>query len=830
MGFLGLGRPRWKHADAEVRLRALADLDASQQGVFRDLALRDPEPRVRAVAAGRVSGLSDLTRLAREGDDAVRRIARERSSGFADQLLRAKPFSEVGELLSQIDDQKSLAELSVQASDQQVRAAAFARLLALPEPSEPLLALVAIQDATGTIAAQAVARIGKRSVLKDVVRKAKVDAVRTAAAARSEALAAEAEKPSAERRRQARLKTAEALLPQALKLAVSSDHARSPEAWSALCAQWDSALAAEADLPHEDALSELDRRFRRAHQDADERRTAWVAQIAAARAQGEAVLAQLVEGVDAFEIAARFAPDAAVAGSCVDLFDAIRARVATLTAVQATSEPAAPALDPEVAARLITISTEAEALAAAAQFEAKFRFQALHKEWSKLAADLPADDDLAHRFPAAYAAWKARRKEEREERTNERATRLTELERLASIAEDLAAKAAALDPADHEAVRAHESALKDVQSRWRAVGPVPANQVATVRGRYRAALDAAWMPVGATREAEDWDRFTRLAHAEELIASVEALTSSEDWPHIAHQVKEAHRQWKALGALPRDRGQDAWLRFKSACDAQFDRCRPFFAEQDGQRLKNLEAKQALIAELETICNQSPVGLAGSPADIATSKAAGERVKAIQAEWKAIGMVPREQDRAVWDAFRALCDRFFASRRAAFDARHEEQVENLNRKIALCLEAEDLATAVEAGLADPSQARPPADVSRSAKDLQAAWKNLGHVPRERADEMWNRWRTANDRIYAGLKPFFAEQDAVRQANAAAKEKVIAEIEALATHENPHWFKDDVREAQEQWRTIGHVPRERMDELNQRFHAACTRILDAQPAPT
>ncbi len=53
-------------------------------------------------------------------------------------------------------------------------------------------------------------------------------------------------------------------------------------------------------------------------------------------------------------------------------------------------------------------------------------------------------------------------------------------------------------------------------------------------------------------------------------------------------------------------------------------------------------------------------------------------------------------------------------------------------------------------------------------------------------------------------------------------MIAEIEDLAKQENPQWFKDDVKEAMVKWRTIGHVPRERMDDLADRFRAACDRI--------
>ena len=839
MGFLGLRRPRWKHADPEVRLRALPDLGSDHQGIFCALAIQDPDPRVRAASASRIVGAADLQRMMKDGDDAVRRIARERLSGAADQLLRSKPLSEVGNLMDSIDDQKSLAELSVQASDPAVRATAFARLLALPEPSPALLALVAIQDADGKLAAQAVAKLERRATLKDVAKKAKSAVIRSAAQQRIDTLVAESERPSAERRRQTRQSALDGLLPLALKLAVSNDHAHSPEAWLQLTSRWDAALQADAELARDAAVDEADRRFRRARSDGELRRQAWLEQVAAAKAIGATVLAELEAlapeaEADVTAIAARFQPDSAVAEACTDLSTQIKQRLTALHALrleqrqeQRSAQPAAlvASLDSEVAAKLNKIGDEAEALAAAGDFEAKFRFQVLHKEWSWLAQDLDHGDPVASRFPAAYAAWKAKRQEEREERTSERTRRLAELNVLASEAEALATRALALG---QDELRAHELALKSVEARWKAIGPVPANLVTEVRNRYRTALDAAWKPVGATREAEDWDRFTRLAHAEELITTVEALQAREDWSEIAHQVKLAHQQWKEIGALPRDRQQDTWLRFKAACDAQFDRCRPFFAEQDLERVANLERKRALIVEFEALAAQGSVGLTGSPADLAARKTASERAKVLQNTWKEIGPVPRADDRTTWGAWKTVCDRFWSTRRAELDARHEEHVANLNRKLALCIEAEDLAVAAEAAIADPTSGRPAAETSRTVRELQAIWKGIGHVPRERMDEIWNRWRTANDRIFAALKPHFAEQDTARAANATAKEAIIADLEDLATRENPHWFADDVLEAQGRWREIGHVPRERMDELSQRFEAVCSRILAAKTA--
>jgi hypothetical protein len=271
MGFLGLGRPRWKHKDAEIRLHAVSELPASSQGTFAELVRTDVDPRVRAAAAARITEIPTLVSLQQLTDPAVKRIATERLAGVADQWLRTKSLAECRDFLGHLSDQKSLAELSVQAKDPAVRAAAFAKFSALPEPSAALLAVIAIQDAQGDVALSAVARIDKRGALKDISRKAKLDHVRQAALGRIEALEAEAAKPTPEQVRQARRKELPPLLEQALRLAVASDWERAEAAWEPLVAEWAKVCA---QLPGDEDAAALQVRFQRARADFIARRQA----------------------------------------------------------------------------------------------------------------------------------------------------------------------------------------------------------------------------------------------------------------------------------------------------------------------------------------------------------------------------------------------------------------------------------------------------------------------------------------------------------------------------------------------------------------------------
>lgn len=842
MGLFGARSAKLRSDDPQVRLAALNDLDDSKQDRLADFARNDGDARVRLAAAHRVTDNRHLQDMLKAGDAEVQRVAKERLSGVAVKLAMGQSLDRCREILGTINEQKSLAELSLSASDAAVREAALVRLLAQPEPSPALLVMIAVQDASGSLARRAVERLDRKGLLKDVARKAKNDEVKKLAEARAASLTDTQNKPSAEKLRRARQTALDALVPTALKLALSSDWTRAAGEWRDLEAKRDAALAQNADVPVDDAAQAVLDRIARARSEFDSRVTAEQERLAAAAAAREAFLA----GLDARQPAAGDADtvveraalmatwnglgevdtllrrdlDARFRACCQRLFPALPAPVA---------EAAAPAgdpadrLDPAARAELEQLSAESEQLATATNWrDAQDRYRILHKRWNQLSAPLPNNHPLRARFLDAYAAFKDRHQAWKGERRDAAEGRQTELEKIAREAETLAGST----PENDAEARAHYEKLRELQNRWKQVGPVRPDILAPLRARFRNAIDTAYGPVRQLREAEDWERFQNLAKAEALIAEVDALASVEDFALIARTVKQVQARWKDVGPLPGERREATWQKFRAACDTQFTRCQPYFAELDSQRQGNLDLKNALIAEVEQILatTENTIGLTGSPADIAAKKTAAERMKAIQQEWKAIGPVPRDVDQQVWSRFRDLCDRFFAKHKGDIDARRQEQQQNLNLKLALCVETEDLAKEIEEAMTagDGKRLTPPTERLKAVKELQASWKNIGHVPREQVEAMWTRFRTACDRVYATCKEHLDAQEAERQENLRKKQALLDEAEELLKHENARWFKDDLMGLQRQWRDIGYVPREAMDALGARYKDVFDRV--------
>ncbi|MDQ2682962.1 MAG: DUF349 domain-containing protein, partial [Chloroflexota bacterium] len=143
--------------------------------------------------------------------------------------------------------------------------------------------------------------------------------------------------------------------------------------------------------------------------------------------------------------------------------------------------------------------------------------------------------------------------------------------------------------------------------------------------------------------------------------------------------------------------------------------------------ENQTRKEALVAKAQELSTSEDFA--------ATSNA----LKALQAEWKEIGSAGREADETLWTAFRAANQAFFDRRGKVVAKREGDLSANLSAKMELVKQAQALRWAPDAFAA-----------ANEAKALQARWKEIGPVPREKSDEIWKTFREACDKIFANVQ--------------------------------------------------------------------------------
>jgi len=481
-----------------------------------------------------------------------------------------------------------------------------------------------------------------------------------------------------------------------------------------------------------------------------------------------------------------------------------RARVA-----QEAAEDAARRETERRAGRLAELADEAARVAAIEDVRAARRqFAVIRREWSDLSGGIEIDAAVAARFTEADTSVAARESSAQDQEQRARREALTKLQQLAARAEALAAR-------EDLTLKAGGRVLRDLRTALQAVPPLPSRQdYETVVGRLKAAQGALTPKVQELRNVADWQRWANVGIQEQLCEKMEALKSVEDPEAIVRQVRDLQQQWKQAADVPRPQGEVLWRRFKTAHDEVWAKCEAHFAAQTEERAANLAKKEALVTSAEA--------LSDSTHWIQTA----EEIKKLQAEWKTIGPVTRGQEKAIWDRFRAACDRFFQRRHTDLAQRKSVWADNFAKKEALCVKAEALADAS----AQPAGTQPAIDwdvAATQVRALQAEWKTIGPVKKSRSEAIWQRFRGACDRFFARHAQRF---DIAREERVTAREAIVTELDALAAG-SPEDLLAKVRDVRSRWqRELAQrgVDRERAAALDLRYAAAFNAVLAAHPS--
>ena len=231
--------------------------------------------------------------------------------------------------------------------------------------------------------------------------------------------------------------------------------------------------------------------------------------------------------------------------------------------------------------------------------------------------------------------------------------------------------------------------------------------------------------------------------------------------------------------------------------AQADRER-----RDEHRAAQTARKEALAVEAEHIA-----------ANATQWKAAGDRMRAILDEWRTITGLDRKTDDGLWKRYSAARETFNRRRGSHFAELDRERVGVKQAKEALCERAEALCDSTDWG-----------PTAGAFRDLLTEWKAAGRAAKDLDDALWGRFKAAQDKFFAARNALNAERDAEFGANAAAKEALLVQAEAIDVTD-VEAARAAFRAIGDKWDAIGKVPRERAPEFERRMRAVEKRVRDA-----
>lgn len=213
------------------------------------------------------------------------------------------------------------------------------------------------------------------------------------------------------------------------------------------------------------------------------------------------------------------------------------------------------------------------------------------------------------------------------------------------------------------------------------------------------------------------------------------------------------------------------------------------AARDVARAEAKGVKERIVAEAERIAD-----------DTTHWKTGGERLRQLIEEWKAAERIDRVTEAALWKRLSAARTAF-AKRRKAYFAGLDEQREGVrSTKERIVAEAETLASSTDWGA-----------TASAYRELMQEWKTAGRASREVEDELWGRFKGAQDQFFQARSAVFAERDASLAANAEIKEQLLVEAEKILPVTDARAARSALRNLLERWEAAGPVPREQRDRL-------------------
>ena len=349
-----------------------------------------------------------------------------------------------------------------------------------------------------------------------------------------------------------------------------------------------------------------------------------------------------------------------------------------------------------------------------------------------------------------------------------------------------------------EDVNATFPAFREIQNRWREIGPVPASDVTDINKTYSLYVEQFYDLVKINRELRDEDFRRNLEVKQQFCEKAEALAGEKNIVEAFRELQKLHEQWKEYGPVAKEFREDIWNRFKAATAVINRAYQAHYMELKAKQEENLAAKTVLCEKAEAI----------AATDVTASNdwnRLSHEVEQLQQEWRKIGFASRKSNQKIYDRFKAACDSFFVKKRAFYTEYKDNLKANLQKKIALCEAAEALKTSTDWK-----------KTAQQLQDLQKQWKEIGAVPYRNSDEVWKRFRAACDEFFAerdkNAKP---ENDFYR--NLKIKRTIIREIteyELKGNQEDASALKD----FQTRWNETGFVPYKEKDKVNAEYKEA------------
>ncbi len=296
----------------------------------------------------------------------------------------------------------------------------------------------------------------------------------------------------------------------------------------------------------------------------------------------------------------------------------------------------------------------------------------------------------------------------------------------------------------------------------------------------------------------------RMAIVEEL---KNLINPQENIKDTLKHFNELRERWKNCGPIPKDKYNIVWNNYHFHLENFYDYLHLDREARDFDFKHNLEQKQKIIARVEELLHVDDI------------MHAFRELQDLHRIWKEeIGPVSREHREELWVQFSELTKKMHEKREAWFDRFRAAEEDNLKRKNEIIAQIEALAE---------QKANNHSGWSALVTQVEAhrnAFFATGKVPAEVSEETWTKFKNAVRNFNVLKNGFYKDIKKDQNHNMSLKQALVARAQELQDSNDFEATAQILKQIQEEWKTIGHVPRKFSDQLWTEFRAACNHFFE------
>jgi hypothetical protein len=349
--------------------------------------------------------------------------------------------------------------------------------------------------------------------------------------------------------------------------------------------------------------------------------------------------------------------------------------------------------------------------------------------------------------------------------------------------------------------------FRDLQKHWRETGPVPQVNLNDLWESYHHNVETFYDYIKINQELRDLDLKKNLESKLLLCEKAEELLLEPSVVTAFNKLQSLHAQWREIGPVPPEMRTEIWKRFKETTTKINKKHQEYFLNQKHEQKKNLEAKSILCEKAEEISTSEIENYSD------WEKKSAEIIE-LQKVWRTLGFAPKKDNTIIYNRFREACDKFFNRKREYMAVAKQEYDDNLQLKMELCIQAEALQDSTEWK-----------KTTEEMIALQKRWKEIGPVSQKISEKIWKRFRSACDNFFNKKNAHFSTIDTSYSENLRKKEELIKEIETFELSTNVEENLNKLKEFQRVWASIGFVPYESKDAIQEKYRKVVNKKFDA-----